>query len=185
MKSEKYYYDVRRKVEDAVASTFSLDKSLLPFVKKANIVETTWFDNKVCMDFDKSSLPISCNSLKDLRNRFLLYGIYCNGKFYVGKTYDFGERMITHVRDARKTKEKTIQMIHKDMMKHKGTFSFVFCELRNQDELDNAEHIAIKIAKNASLVAETENKDGLMEYVLERKKMMREYQQKRCYNIAD
>ena len=182
MKQEKYYYGVRKMVEDAVSSTFSLDKSHLPYVKNANIIDTTWFDNKVSMKFDESSLPISCNTLFDLRNRFLLYGIYCNGKFYVGKTSDFGERMITHIRDARKQEEKRL---HKDMRSGKESFAFIFCELRNQKELDEAEHIAIKIAKEASLNAETENGEGFKKFVMEDKEMLKKYQLKRCYNVAN
>ena len=184
MKAEEYYYEVRRKVEEKISSAFSLDNGYLPYIKPADIIETTWFDNKVSMKFDKSSLPTSCNALMDLRNRFLLYGIYCNGKFYVGKTNDFGERMITHIRDARKKEEKRL---HKDMRNGKESFAFIFCELRSQEELDEAEHMAIKIAKNASLLSETTREDGdwYTKYVLESKELTAKYQSKRCYNIAN
>lgn len=179
-KPSPHYLEFRRNAEKKL-SALGLMNGNFPYLRNANIQDTTWFDNETELFFDSSSLPISCNSIKDLSNRFILYGIFCKGKFYVGKTANFGERMSTHLSDAKKREEKRL---HKDMRNEGKGLAFVFCECPSQEVLDEAEHIAIKAIKDSSLhLAAGSGK--FCKLIKEDKKRTQEYQLKYCYNIKN
>ena len=81
-----------------------------------NLVTIQW-NNKVVLKMDMSTLPKQYKNVEDLNFKWVLYIITTSlGKIYIGFTNDYGQRMQTHVKDARSKYDK---LLYADMVKSK------------------------------------------------------------------
>lgn len=80
-------------------------------------LETIQWNNKVTLKMDMSTLPKPYKTVEELNKKWVLYTITTSlGKVYVGITNDYGQRMQTHVKDARSKYDK---LLYADMVKSK------------------------------------------------------------------
>lgn len=176
------YYDFRKRADTEILLQYGIADSNTPYIKSAQISATPiCFYNGCTMRFDLSSLPPSCVDVADLSNKHILYGIYCNGKVYVGKTNDFGERMMTHIKDSKKP--KTDQRLYKDMIKEKECFAFVFGIMDTKEQLDSAEHSIISLAKDFSIENHCKGDKSKISFIKESNQDIKKYSQCFCYNV--
>lgn len=184
MKISKDYQDFRKSVRERIEALYNLRQENISWVKRVVLSkQPIVFYNKCKMFFDESSLPPSCSDVTDLSNKYVLYGIYCNNKFYIGSTGDFGERMTTHIRDSRK--DKGLQRLYTDMAKTGECVSFVFGVLDNEKNLKDAEHTVIKECKDYSVKRDCKFDDRKVKFVSESLSDMKKCGQKYCYNIKN
>ena len=185
MDIKNYYHDFRTKVDFILESNYNLPTGNLPWIKKERISQLPIaFYNKCNMYFDESSLPPSCSNVTDLSNKHILYGIYCNNKFYIGKTSDFGERLSTHIKDSRIDK-KSSQQLYKDMIKCGECLVFVFCIAEDKETLDILEHEVIKECKEYSIMLSCGFDQQKIKFITESISDSKEFALYYCYNIVD
>jgi hypothetical protein len=113
-----------------------------------------------------------------------IYGIYCNGKFYIGKTSDFGERLSTHIKDSRSDK-KTSQQLYKDMVECGECLVFIFCIVEDKETFDRLEHEIIKECKEFSIGLSCNFDQQKIKFITESIDDTKEYSLNYCYNIID
>lgn len=178
------YIEFRKLAEIQLVALYNPPQENVPWIKRAVLTEQPIaFYNKCKMYFDKSSLPLSCVDVTDLSNKYVLYGIYCNDKFYVGSTTDFGERMATHVKDTKK--DNGMRQLYSDMTKTGECISFVFAVFGDEESLRNAEHTIIKECKSYSIKKACNFEVCAIRFINESIDDTKEYSQKYCYNIMD
>jgi hypothetical protein len=185
MDIKEYYHNFRTKVDFILESCYNLPHGNLPWVKKEKISQLPIaFYNKCNIYFDESSLPPSCTNVTDLSNKYIIYGIYCNGKFYIGKTSDFGERLSTHIKDSRSDK-KTSQQLYKDMVECGECLVFIFCIVEDKETFDRLEHEIIKECKEFSIGLSCNFDQQKIKFITESIDDTKEYSLNYCYNIID
>ena len=178
-----YYMLVRRAIDDMLNIKFDLPYYNFPYIGDAYKLERLFFINGVRLKIDLASLPPKCVDAECLSFKFVLYGIWCNGKLYIGKTDDFGERMITHIRDSQKN--GLSQQLYYDMKKHGEAFCFVFGIFDTQEQLDAAETEAIAIAKEMSVKRTVNFDEDRFNVFKTMNEQRRNRERKYCYNIQD
>ena len=184
MEITENYENFRKVAEIPLTVLYNILSENSPRIKRPILSEQPIaFYNKCKMYFDKSSLPPSCADVTDLCNKCVVYGIYCNDKFYVGSTTDFGERMATHIKDTRKNRE--LQQLYSDMVKAGECISFVFCITESEETLSQAEHTVIKECKNYSVRKACNFDENAIKFITESIGDTKEYAQKYCYNIMN
>lgn len=184
MKISNDYENFRKMVDLSLSDRYDKGSDDISYVKRALLTEQPIvFYNKCKMYFDKSSLPPTCTDVTDLSGKCVVYGIYCNGKFYIGSTTDFGERMTTHIRDSRKNKKG--QQLYSDMVKKGECLSFVFRIADNVKIMKEIEHLIISRCKEYSIEKACDFNKDMVRFINESFEDSREYEQKYCYNIID
>lgn len=184
MKLTDTYYDFRKSARDTLKFTYGLHELNLSNVNDVKLTnDPISFYRECCMYFDKSSLPQCCKNVSDLTKLLVLYGIFCIDSFYIGQTTDFGERMSTHIKDAKKYKE--YQRLYPNMVKAGECISFVFGVFDDIDTMEKAEHTIIRECKDYSIKKACNFNDAKYKFIKESKDDMREYALKHCYNIKD
>ena len=180
----EYYYTFRERVSTILQEQYGLPKEKVSWVKKIKTSsQPIAFFNKCNIYFDESSLPLICTNVTDLSNKYILYGILCNGKFYIGKTQDFGERMSTHIKDSRNCKSS--QQLYKDMLITNECTTFIFGIVDNETLLEELEHRVIQECKDFSIELTCNNKEDLIKFIRESISDMKKYSSNYCYNIRD
>lgn len=139
-------------------------------------------NNKMSLYLDESTMPAGYDNLADLYNKSVVYGIWTPkaNKFYIGKTADIGERLVTHSKDTR-SKKATLFM---DL--RKGPAVFFIIGVCDKKYLSVAESKGIACAKDfsARLFCENNTKNADFYY-----KFYKEFKNEKdniyCYNIKD
>ena len=178
-----YYYDFRRIADTVLTVKYDIPTGDLPWVKefkKSN--QPISFHNGCKMWLDESSLPPSCSDVTNLSNKGVLYGLFCNWKFYVGSTEDFGERMSTHVMDSKK--DGLGQELYSDMIKTGECVVFVFA-IVDHSILLKAESDLIRECKEYSIKKSCNFDETAIKFITESISDSREYASNYCYNIKD
>ncbi len=184
MKISTDYIEFRKLSEISLITLYNLPIENMPWVKRPSLSEQPIvFYNKCKMYFDNSSLPPYCVDVTDVSNKNVLYGIFCNNKFYVGSTTDFGERMATHIKNTRK--DKSLQQLYSDMIKNGEAVSFIFAIFEDEKMLKDAEHMLIKECKKYSIKKACNFDEKAEKFINESIEDTKEYAQKYCYNIID
>lgn len=182
IKNIENYEKFRKKAE--ISLMLTCDDILIentPCIKRP-ILEPRYCTNKCKMYFDDSSLPPSCADITDLSNKCVIYGIYCKDKFYIGSTTDFGDRMMTHVKDSRKIKQS--QKLYSNMMNNE-CISFVIGIVKDETTLRQVEHTIIKECKDYSIARACNFNDDEIKFIKESTNDSKRYAKKYCYNISD
>lgn len=183
----EHYYEFRRRVDCILTMKYDIPQGNTPYIKEANLTQIPLaFYNGCNMFLDLSSLPPFCVSVTDLSNKNVLYGIFCNEKFYIGQTTDFGERMSTHVKDSKKHKKQ--QKLYADMKMCKECCVFilgVFDGPNGVEEMKNAETEIIQCCKNFSIEKECGYDKRQIKFIKESIEDEKEYSLKYCYNISN
>lgn len=184
MEIQDYYYDFRKRVDLILSLQYNLPQGNLSWVKSAKITQQPIaFFNDCNIYFDESSLPPICSNVTDLSNKYILYGIFCNGKFYIGKTKDFGERMSTHIKDSRNNTSS--QQLYKDMLKNGECLTFIFGIADDVNTFDSMEHTIINECKKYSVELECNFDKQKIKFINESIEDTKEYALKYCYNIIN
>lgn len=184
MEIKGHYYEFRKRVDRILSTQYNLPQGNLSWVKDAKIThQPIAFFNKCNIFFDESSLPPICSFITDLSSKYILYGIFCNDKFYIGKTKDFGERMSTHIKDSRNNNSS--QQLYNDMLECGECLTFIFGIAEDEETFDNMEHIIISECKNFSVEKECNFDSNMIKFIKESKADTKRYALKYCYNIID
>lgn len=184
MKIVDYYYNFRQKANDLLDREYAIPVGHKAWVKRAKVLhQPISFFNGCNIYFDETSLPPICSNVTDLSNQYVLYGILCNGKFYMGKTTDFGERMSTHAKDARNN--TSAQLLYQDMIRTGECLVFAVCIAEDKETFDRIEHSLISLAKEFSIEKGCNFNNDLINVIKESIRDSKEYSSKYCYNIAD
>lgn len=184
MDIKNYYYDFRKRIDNILCVKYNLPIGNLSWVKKINISQSPIaFFNKCNIYFDNSSLPPNCSNVIDLSNKYVLYGIYCDGKFYIGKTKDFGERLSTHIKDSRNNKSS--QQLYKDMIKCGECLAFIFGVVDVENLCNDIEHTIINECKQFSIDMSCNFDKQKIKFITESIDDTKEYALKYCYNIVN
>ena len=182
----KYYFDFREKINRLLVDHYHMSIENVPCVKREKISHSpVAFYNKSKMYFDESSLPLACTDISDLSNQNVLYGIFCKGKFYIGSTTDFGERISTHIKDAKKYKKKKLQRLYADMVQTGECLAFVFATTDTEQDLRRLEHIVIRECKKYSIDKACNFDENAIFFINEGIDDSKEYANKFCYNIVN
>lgn len=183
MKIPDYYYEFRQIADTTLNVKYDIPIGNLSWIKPfKRSGQPISFYNYCKMWLDESSLPPSCSDVTDLSNKGVLYGIFCNGKFYVGSTEDFGERMSTHVKDSKKN--DLGQEMYSDMVKEGECFVFIFAIVDNNILL-SAESDLIGECKNYSIRKACKFNEKSIKFISESIADSKEYASKYCYNIKN
>lgn len=184
MKIVDYYYDLRQKANEELTRVYGVSDGEKSWLKDAKILPqplSFWNGGKIY--FDDASLPPQYSSVTDLSNKLVLYGILCNGKFYVGRTKDFGERISTHAKDARNNTSS--QMLYQDMATKGECLAFIFCTTEDEETLKQMERTLIALNKDYSIAKACNFDAEKIRFINESVEDRKEYSSKYCYNIAD
>ena len=177
-----YYYDLRQKADEVLVREYNTPIASKAWLKQAKIhPQPISFWNGGEIYFDDASLPPLCSSVTDLSNKFVLYGILCNGKFYIGKTTDFGERISSHAKDARNNTSS--QQLYQDMARIQKCLVFVFCVAKTEGELNEMEHSLITMTKEYSIAKACGFNNERIQFIKESIQDTKEFAFKYCYNI--
>lgn len=184
MEIKDHYYKFREQVDTVLRITYNWPMSKLSWVKEINISQSpVAFFNKCNIYFDNSSLPPICSNITDLSNKYVLYGIYCCDKFYIGKTKDFGERLSTHIKDSRNSNSS--QQLYKDMIKQGECLAFIFCVADDEKTFNDMEHTIINKCKQFSIDMACNFDKQKIKFIKESIGDTKEYALKYCYNIVN
>ena len=183
MRMNEIYTEYRKRADILLLTKFDIPSNEMIYIKDSRIAQTPIaFYNGCKMYFDESSLPCSYSDITDLSNKFVLYGIFCNNKFYIGQTTDFGERMATHIKDSKK--EKKHQTLYQNMRETQECVSFVFAVFNDYETLKKAEATIIADCKQFSIEKRCCNDKNKIKFIMESINDEREYAQTYCYNIS-
>lgn len=188
LKNQDFYDAFKEKANLLIEARYNLPTGNMPYVKPLKISEVPLsFENKCAIYFDMNSLPVSCSYVEDLSNKQVAYGIFCNGKIYIGSTSNFGERMRTHAKDRQNGKKHKGQKLYADIVKSKRQecFSFVICISDDKEQIKEIEHTLIGLCKDMSLEKSCNYDEKIIKFIKESSDDTKKESLNYCYNIID